>query len=136
MSRNRLHHVGVIVPSDERLQRVLEVLGLDVHHRQYVDRYQADCHFVDSPGGTVEFIVPREGKLKEFNRGFGGLHHLAIEVDDLEQATADLASRDIDLLETEPVDAGSIRINFMDPVYTGGIIVEFVQSTAPDGDRP
>lgn len=32
----------------------------------------------------IEFIIPREGVLKDFNGGKGGIAHIAFEVDDVE----------------------------------------------------
>jgi catechol 2,3-dioxygenase-like lactoylglutathione lyase family enzyme len=129
--KSRLHHVGVIVPDEAQLTELLSLLGLSAGRRQYVPEYEADCCFSGGEGAAVEFIVPRAGKLTKFNRGTGGLHHIALEVEDLEEAQQELAERGVKLLETTPVDAGDIRINFLPPIYSRGVIVEFVQRTAP-----
>ncbi len=127
MERPRLHHVGIIVPSDSQLEGLLDLLGFSAGKRQYVDEYEADCVFTEGEGANVEFIVPRGGKLQQFNRGIGGIHHIALEVSNLEALQEDLAAKGVKLLETTPVDAGDIRINFLPPVYSRGVIVEFVE---------
>jgi catechol 2,3-dioxygenase-like lactoylglutathione lyase family enzyme len=76
---------------------------------------------------VIEFIVPRGGKLAEFNRGVGGLHHVAVEVPDLAAVAKELRAEGIELLEKTPVDAGDLRINFLPPFYTRGFTVEFVE---------
>jgi len=127
MFHGRLHHVGIIVPDAERLQELCRICGVTPGRRQYVAEYQAECVFSEGPGGVIEFIIPGGGKLAKFNNGNGGLHHIAIEVDDLRATTADLAADGIKLLEASPVDAGPIWINFLPPVFSRGVIVEYVQ---------
>jgi methylmalonyl-CoA/ethylmalonyl-CoA epimerase len=125
----RLHHVGIVVPSEPQADELMQLLGLVEAHRGYVERYQALCIFTVSNGGSpLELIVPSGGQLQQFNRGLGGLHHVAIVVDSLADLSTQLAERGISLLEREPVlGAGPFLCNFLAPVYTRGMIVEFVQ---------
>lgn len=109
------------------MQTLLDVLGLQVAQKQYVPEYEADCVFTEGPGARVEFIVPRGGRLVGFNKGVGGLHHIALEVDDLGAVSDALREREMQLLEPEPVQAGELRVNFLPPAYTRGVIVEFVE---------
>ena len=130
----RLHHVGIIIPNRERLNALLSLLGLCLHHEQYVSEYEADCVFAGEAGSYLEFIVPRGGKLARFNRGLGGLHHIALEIQDLPAFTRHLHSRGFKLLEQSGVAAGAMKINFLPPVYTRGITVEFVEVTSASED--
>ena len=127
-----LHHVGIVLPSEERASSLMALLGLPESHRGYVDAYDATCIFTRGNGGSaVEFVVPSGGKLAEFNRGAGGLHHVALAVESIAAVAARLAGRGIALLEDEPVQgAGNFLCNFLSPAYTRGIIVEFVQEIA------
>ncbi len=130
--QNRLHHVGIVVPELANVEVLLRLLGLEAGVSQYVPQYESECIFTRGAGTVpgIEFIVPRGGKLAKFNKGMGGLHHIALEVDDLDAFSADLAAEDVQLLEPRPVDAGRLRINFLPPAYTRGIIVEFVETRA------
>jgi catechol 2,3-dioxygenase-like lactoylglutathione lyase family enzyme len=128
MGKHRLHHVGIIVPNAEQVEALLDLLGLERGETQYVPEYEADCVFTYGDGSAVEFIIPRGGKLAQFNRGIGGLHHIAIEVDDLEQFTENIKKKDIELLSEKPVEAGQLLINFLLPIYTRGFTVEFVET--------
>jgi len=125
--RVNLHHVGIIVPDLEQVQALLDLLGLESGRTQYVPPYDADCIFTQGERGVVEFVVPRGGVLTRFNKGLGGLHHIALEVDDLERQCSELRAKGVELLSERPVDAGPILINFLPPAYTRGIIVELVQ---------
>jgi methylmalonyl-CoA/ethylmalonyl-CoA epimerase len=135
MLHGKLHHVGIIVPDAEQLEELCRLCGMSLGRRQYVPEYQAECIFSEGAAGVIEFIVPRGGKLSQFNKGIGGLHHIAIEVEDLQAATAQLAAQGVRLLEPAPVDAGELLINFLPPVFSRGVTIEYVQvkkrTTAP-----
>lgn len=128
---SRLHHVGVIVPDEEQMRNLMALLGLKEGRRYYIAEYQAECVFTEGENGVIEFILPRDGKLSKFNKGMGGLHHIALQVECLEKASAELKAKGIELLEPHPVNAGPIRINFLPPVYTRGVIVELVEPSHP-----
>ena len=128
MFHGKLHHVGVIVPDAQRVEELCRLCGVTPGRRQYVPEYQADCIFSHGPGAAIEFIIPGGGKLAKFNNGNGGLHHIAIEVEDLKAATADLAGDGVRLLEESPVDAGALWINFLPPIFSRGVIIEYVQA--------
>jgi methylmalonyl-CoA epimerase len=130
----KLHHVGIVVQDLEQVEMMTSLLGLVAGRRTYVEEYEADCIFTEGDASAIEFIVPRGGKLARFNKGAGGLHHIAIEVDDLEALARRLATKGLELLEQRHVDAGPIRINFLPPAHTRGVIVEFVQPV-PDRSR-
>jgi hypothetical protein len=111
----------------------MALLRLEPSSETYVPAYEADCIFSKGTGGCIEFIIPRGGKLKNFNKGAGGLHHVALEVDDLAAESERLAAAGVRLLEEKPVDAGDILINFVPPIFTRGVILELVQRRgAPD----
>lgn len=133
MFNGKLHHVGVIVPDADRVEELAAMFGLSLGRRQYVPEYEAECIFTEGDAGVIEFIVPTGGKLANFNKGMGGLHHIAIEVDDLEAVAGELGEQDIQLLEDSPVDAGPILINFLAPIFTRGIIVEYIQAKPDPG---
>jgi methylmalonyl-CoA/ethylmalonyl-CoA epimerase len=127
----KLHHVGVIVTDPEQLTAIADLFEIPLGEPYFVERYGAECHF-SLPGGeggtAIEFIVPREdSKLARFNKGAGGLHHLALEVDDIAAASESLSAKGVELLEQDPVDAGELRINFVPPAWTRGLLVELVE---------
>jgi catechol 2,3-dioxygenase-like lactoylglutathione lyase family enzyme len=128
-----LHHVGIVQPSEDDALAMMALLGLEEDFRGFVPRWSALCIFTKAAGRSpIEFVIPDGGPLAAFNDGFGGLHHVALEVPDLEDLTRRLLSRDIRLLEPEPVKgAGNFLCNFMSPIYSRGLTVEFVQPMPP-----
>lgn len=126
----RLHHVGVVLPSIEDAEAHMATFGLTEDYRGYVDPWHCWCIFTQpGAGGTaVELVVADEGPLLKFNKGIGGVHHYAFEIDDFDAAARWCAEQDLRLLEPEPVKgAGDFWCNFIHPVSTRGIQIELVQ---------
>jgi methylmalonyl-CoA/ethylmalonyl-CoA epimerase len=128
----KLHHVGIVQPTEQDALQLMALLGMEEEYRGYVDQWQSWCIFARSANAsTIEFIVPTGGVLAKFNKGAGGLHHIAIEVADLDVARDRLATAGLQFLEkTHVKGAGDFMCNFVSPVYTRGIQIEFVQLLA------
>lgn len=130
MKPMRLHHVGIIMTTMEKAEAFLDQFGLEKDYMEYVEVYHAHCLFTkfgekESP---VELIIPTEGVLTEYNRGKGGLHHIAFEVEDVEAAKEEFTKKGMEMLEHTAVEgAGGILVNFLRPRYGLGVLVEFVQ---------
>ena len=124
-----LHHVGIIQPSEAEALALMGLLGIKEHYRGYVENWQALCIFTTPEGATpIEFVVPNGGPLAKFNKGFGGLHHIALTVPSLDLVKARVESEGMKLLtETHVKGAGSFLCNFLSPIFTRGIQVEFVE---------
>lgn len=106
----------------------MRLLGLEEAHRGYVEAYHSLCIFTAAPRSAIEFVIPDGGVLLEFNGGNGGLHHIALAVASLSEATRELEEQGVSLLEPQPVKGGGDFIcNFVPPLYTRGVIVELVQ---------
>ena len=125
-----LHHVGIVVQSEKLALTQMSRLGLQEDYRGYVEAWDVLCIFAQGNGASqVEFVVPgAAGALRDFNKGLGGLHHLAFAVPDLMEATARLAAMGVKMLEAQAVrGAGPFLCNFIPPVYTRAYAVELVQ---------
>lgn len=135
MKPMRMHHVGVVLPTMEQAERLMDMFGLEVDYRGYVKAYTADLIFtkygpnLESP---IEFIIPREGVLTKFNGGKGGIAHIAFEVDDVAAASQELIDKGMEMLEKAPVEGSEdLMVNFLRPKYSEGILFELVQTVAP-----
>jgi methylmalonyl-CoA/ethylmalonyl-CoA epimerase len=130
-----LHHVGIVSPSEEEAMALMALLGLAEDYRGFVPQWSALCIFTKPNGASpIEFVVPDGGPLARFNKGAGGLHHIALQVPDLDALAARLEAEDMKLLESEHVKgAGDFLCNFLSPVYTRGVTIEFVQLLSTAG---
>lgn len=117
------------MPSEADASEFMALLGLEEDFRGFVPQFSALCIFTKGLGASpIEFVIPDGGPLERFNKGAGGLHHVALSVSDLDAVARKLEAEGMALLEPAPVKgAGDFLCNFLDPRYTRGIIIEFVQ---------
>ena len=131
----RLHHIGIVLPTLEKAHDFIETNGLEVDYSGFVDAYHADLIFTkkDKNSTPIEFIIPREGVLKDFNHGKGGIAHIAFEVDDVEKVRQIMEGQQPGcMLEKKAVQGtDDIVVNFRRPSTDAGILVEYVQTVAP-----
>lgn len=134
MKPMRMHHVGIVLPTLEKAHSYIEKMGLEIDYTGYVEAYQADLIFTKYPDNSspIEFIIPRAGVLKEYNKGKGGIAHLAFEVEDVEAVRKEMEEKGLEMLEKKAVTGtDDIIVNFMRPKFSEGILTEFVQTVAP-----
>jgi methylmalonyl-CoA/ethylmalonyl-CoA epimerase len=131
-----LHHVGIIQPSEAEAMVLMTLLGLKEDYRGYVEKWQALCIFTRPEGATpIEFVVPNGGPLAKFNKGIGGLHHVALTVPSIDDVRAYLEPQGVKLLnETHVKGAGPFLCNFVSPIYTRGVQIEFIELLS-DGEK-
>ena len=128
--KSYVHHTGIVAPSEEQVSILMDVMGLEEDYRGYVPQWSALCIFTRAAPGSspIEFVVADAGPLLDFNSGVGGIHHVALAVESLDEVARELAARDMELLEREHVKgAGPFLCNFLSPIYTRGVQLEFVK---------
>jgi methylmalonyl-CoA/ethylmalonyl-CoA epimerase len=111
---------------------LMSFLGLTEDYRGYVKTWHALCIFTKPEGATpIEFVVPEGGPLAKFNKSSGGIHHIALTVDSLDTLKTRIESDGMKLLSDSHVKgAGHFLCNFLSPIYTRGIQVEFIELIA------
>ena len=131
MRLERVHHMGMIVPDvQSAIGGFRDVLGLELDHIEpYGDELQ--IAFLPCSDTLVELIEPQTeaGFSADWLAANGpGIQHVAFEVDDLEAALRELASKGVHPTGQAPrAGAGNTIIAFLDPEPFGGVIVELVQ---------
>ena len=123
----RLHHVAFAHWGDDAPGQLADLLGLpcvaEEHADGFVERMlPAGDSFVQLLEGTGPGVV---GRFLE-RRG-PGLHHIALEVSDLDEAVADLIERGVRMVDHTPRPGGmGTQIAFVHPAASGGLLVELV----------
>ena len=126
----RVHHWGIVLPTVEKAEAFIKQFGLVEDYRGYVEAYDANLIFTTHGDGhdAIEFIIPLSGVLTEFNKGKGGIAHIAYLVDDIEATSAELRAQGFEMLETVATKGtDEIIVNFIRPKYTQGILVELIE---------
>ena len=126
----RVHHWGIVLPTVEKAEAFIKQFGLVEDYRGYVKAYDANLIFTTHGDGhdAIEFIIPLSGVLTEFNKGKGGIAHIAYLVDDIEATSAELRAQGFEMLESKATKGtDEIIVNFIRPKYTQGILVELIE---------
>ena len=131
----RLSHLGIAVPAhDEVIRFWRDLLGLPLEHTEHVasDGVTVAMLKLDAGQGYIELLAPDEGDnpVRRFMQKRGaGLHHIALEVDDLEELVTRLRAADVRMIDEQPrPGAHGTIVAFVHPKSTGGVLVELVQS--------
>ncbi len=130
MKIKRIAHLGVGVKDlDSALKFFTEGLPLEVAHTE--DYQGMRIVFIPVGDSSIELIQDVSGAsaIKKFVEKNGdGIHHIALEVDDINQAVAELKAKGIKLIDETPrAGAHGMTIAFMHPKATHGILMELVQ---------
>ena len=83
----------------------------------------AELEFLETttPDGPI-------GKFIEKNGGRDGIQHVALRVDNIENAIADLMAKGVRMIDEKPrYGAGGSAIAFLHPKATGGVLLELCQ---------
>ena len=126
-----LHHVGIAVEDlEQAIETYRRLFGAEVELRETVDEQGADIALLRLGDGLIELLAARgpETPVGKFlaKRG-AGMHHLALEVDDVGAELARLAAAGAELVDERPRRGLLGReIAFVHPDATGGVLAELV----------
>ncbi len=135
-----LAHVAVCVGDLDEAARTFErILGRPPAHRERVPEQRTEAVFFDLGGVSLELVAPLGGNegLEKFlrKRGPGGLHHLALRVEGLEEGLEALRAEGLPAIDGEPrPGARGHRVAFLHPKAAGGVLVELVEEGGEQRD--
>jgi methylmalonyl-CoA/ethylmalonyl-CoA epimerase len=129
----KIDHLGIATKSiDEALKFWADVIGLENVHTETIEDQKVRIAMLPLGESRIELLEPTsdDSPISKFleKRG-GGIHHIAIEVDDIEAALNALKQKGIRLIDEAPrTGAGGCLIAFLHPSATGGVLLELVQT--------
>ncbi len=127
-----LHHVAIAVPSIREARKVwVETLGLVETAVEHVADQKVNVLVAYAGQQRIELVEPAapDSPIKGFleKRG-GGLHHVALRVENVARALEKLRAAGMRLIDGTPrPGAHGTRIAFVHPSATGGVLVELVE---------
>jgi methylmalonyl-CoA epimerase len=127
----RIDHLGIAVESIATARGLYEALGLSVTHEETVEHEGVRTAMIPVGESRVELLEPLgpETTVGRFlsKRG-AGLHHIALHVDDIQAAWAELQSRGVTIVSPAvQTGAGGHLYFFVHPKSTGGVLLEICQ---------
>jgi len=128
----RVNHVAVVVDDMEKaLAFWRDALGMDLHELRDVPAEKSQVAFLPLPGSEVELVMPTTGDsgiAKYLSKRGPGMHHICLEVDDLEAMLTQLRLKDVRLINEEPLTTSDgKKYAFIHPESTAGVLVELYQ---------
>ena len=128
----RINHVAVVVDDMEKALRFWrDALGMDLHELRDVPAERSQVAFLPLPGSEVELVKPTtddSGIAKYLAKRGPGMHHICLEVDDIDEMLKQLQSKSIRLINEEPrTAADGKKYAFIHPESTAGVLVELYQ---------
>jgi methylmalonyl-CoA/ethylmalonyl-CoA epimerase len=127
-----VNHVAIVVEDMEKsLLFWRDALGIQLHELRDVPAEQSQVAFLPVAGAEVELVMPTTGDsgiAKYLAKRGQGMHHLCLEVDDIEGMLSQLKMKNIRLINEEPrIAADGKKYTFIHPESTGGVLVELYQ---------
>jgi len=131
-SIKQINHVAVVV---EDMQKSLsfwrDALGIDVHEVRDVPAEMSQVAFLPLAGSEIELVQPTSddsGIAKYLAKRGPGMHHICLEVDDIDGMLAQLAAKNVRLINEQPrTGTDGNKYAFIHPESTGGVLVELYQ---------
>jgi methylmalonyl-CoA epimerase len=125
----KIHHVGIAVKSLEREKFWNQFLNLKTEEYKEIPNQKVKIAFIPVGEAKIELLEPLgEGAVSKFLEKKGeGIHHIAIEVDDIEAVLAQMKKEGVTLIDETPRQGAEGKIAFIHPKSTGGILLELVQ---------
>lgn len=123
-----LDHIGIAVKSLAESSKLYELLGIKSTGTEEVAEQKVKVAFFpvgDSEVELLESTAPDGPIARYIEKNGEGIQHIALRVDDLEKALAELKAKGVRLIDEKPrYGAGGARIAFVHPKSTGGILLE------------
>jgi methylmalonyl-CoA/ethylmalonyl-CoA epimerase len=129
----RINHLAVVVDDIEAaLAFWRDGLGMEVDRVQEVVEQQATVAFLPLGDSDIELVRPTtedSGIARFLHKRGPGMHHICLEVDDLDTLLERLKGMGVRLINPEPVaGAGGKRIAFIHPESAYGVLVELAEA--------
>lgn len=129
----RINHVAVVVGDlEQSLSFWRDALGLEMHELRDVPAEQSRVAFLPLAESEIELVRPTTGDsgiAKYLAKRGPGMHHICLEVDDMEGMLAQLKARGVRLInEAARTAADGRKYAFVHPESTGGVLVELYEA--------
>ncbi|MEI8131214.1 MAG: methylmalonyl-CoA epimerase [Leptolinea sp.] len=127
----KIHHIGIAVSDqDSATSFWRDALGLSLDHIEDVSSQKAQVSFFPVGESEIELVKPTtdDSSVAKFlvDRG-SGIHHLCLQVDNLQEMMDELKIKNIRLVNETPLEAEGRQMAFIHPKSANGVLVELYQ---------
>jgi len=130
-----IEHIGIAVNDLNTSSSFWENILNIVHtHTEDVESEGVSTKIFDTGKGKIELLdsLDKNSPIHKFLQKKGpGIHHICLEVNNINNAISELKNLKIDILSDSPsIGAEGYKIVFIHPRSTGGILVELAEKPA------
>jgi len=139
MKIKRIEHVGIIVRDIETSRKLWEdCFGIplgSIEESSTLPRKLALFPVGESMVELLAGTTPDSKHARMIAEGKGGLNHICFEVENIDEALAELKEKGIPLLDQTPrIGHAGCRIAFLDPAGTENCLIELAELPPSTGD--
>ena len=132
MKIKRIEHVGVVVRNLEASRNLWEnVLGIRLDAVEHTPGRPHKLALYPVGESMVELLAgiePDSKFAKLCDEGKAGINHICFEVEDIDEALAELKSKGVPLIDQTPrIGHAGCRIAYLDPKGTEGCLIELAE---------
>ena len=131
MTIKRIDHIAIVV---EELGAALQVyegaLGMALGHVETIPEQDVKIAFLPAGDSEIELlepINPESGIARYLAQRGEGLHHVCLEVEDLEATLTELKARGVRLIDETPRRGAQGRVAFIHPKGARGVLIELIE---------
>jgi len=128
---NKINHVAIVVEDIESaLGFWQDVMGLELDHIEEVPSQASKVAFIPVGDSEVELVQPTDpesGLGKYLEKRGEGLHHLCLEVVDIDGMLEVLKAKGARLINETPIELPGRKMAFIHPKAANGVLVELYE---------
>ena len=128
----KIRHIGIAVDSIKERLPIWESFGLKLNHSEKVESEGVTTAHLKVGNYEIELLEPmgKDTPVGKFIDKKGpGIHHLALEVDDIEKTLAKAKKNGLEPIGEAPrAGTENTLVAFFHPKDTGGVLLEIVQN--------
>jgi methylmalonyl-CoA/ethylmalonyl-CoA epimerase len=129
----KINHIGIAVKSIESGLAPYRALGLEPEGEEIVEEQKVKVVFLTVGESRIELLEPTspDSPVAKFIEKKGeGIHHIAFQVSNIEEALKQAEEKGLRLIDKAPRSgAHGTRIAFLHPKSTGGVLMELCEES-------
>jgi methylmalonyl-CoA epimerase len=136
----RVHHIAIAVKNLKESTALFEMLlGIKAEVHNAPDQTVTEAAF--KIGGEVEIDllepIGEDSAVAKFLEKRGeGLHHIALEVEDINAGLKEMEHKGVQLIDKAPREGVAGQIGFLHPKSANGVLIELIEPKDKKGQAP
>jgi methylmalonyl-CoA/ethylmalonyl-CoA epimerase len=129
----KLNHIAIVVEDiDQALAVYRDAVGLHVENVVEEPAEAVKVAYLPTPTGEIELIQPTSGDsgvAKYLAKKGEGLHHICLEVEDIEAAAGRMVAQGMQVLGEGRTNKRGDKYIFIHPKSAHGVLIELYEAT-------